>query len=321
MNKSRSPARTTGNEDDSSRQAYLTRLHAAVDHVKLHLADELDLRSLAAVAHFSPWHFHRVFHAMMGETVADHVRRRRLEACAAHLVAAPSETVASIAKAVGLGSAAVLSRQFKARFGVTPTAWRQGGHRQWAVVRRSELMQLQSARQRAAATPAGAHAAQHGIGEVTLRTFPALRVAYMRHVGPYGDPRIGQTWQRLIQWAGMQGLLDGRHHFIGIGHDSPDIALPGQCRYDACVEIGEAAVGTREVGVQRFAGGHYACMRFTGTGDEVYAAWLHLYAQWLPQSGLQPDDLPAIEAYGTSVDGDAESGRFSCELCLPVRPL
>lgn len=307
--------------DDAGRQAYLTRLHAVVDHVELHLADELDLRSLAAVAHFSPWHFHRLFHAMMGETVADHVRRRRLEAGAGRLLAAPARTVASVALETGFGSAEVFSRQFKARFGVTPTAWREGAHRQWAVARRSELLGMHQARRQARATPAAAGRAHAAIADVALRTLPAMRVAYLRQVGPYGDPRIGQVWQRLMRWAGQLGLLDGRHRLVGVCHDSPDIALPGQCRYDACVEIGEGQVATRQIGVQHVAGGRYACMRFAGTGDDIYGAWLRLFAEWLPQSGYQPDDRPAIEAYGTSVEGDAQTGRFSCELCLPVRPL
>jgi AraC family transcriptional regulator len=47
-------------------------------HIQEHLDEALDLEELARVACFSSFHFHRVFAAMTGETIADHVRRLRL---------------------------------------------------------------------------------------------------------------------------------------------------------------------------------------------------------------------------------------------------
>ena len=66
--------------------AYIARINRVLDHIRAHLGDTLDLQTLADVAHFSPWHFHRVFQAMTGETLADCVRRLRLEAAGGHYV-------------------------------------------------------------------------------------------------------------------------------------------------------------------------------------------------------------------------------------------
>jgi AraC-like DNA-binding protein len=84
----------------------------------------LDLGTLAAVAHFSPFHFHRLFSAWMGETLGDYLRRRKIEVAAMRLVAQPRVPVLHIALSVGFGSAEAFARAFRARFGFSPTSWR-----------------------------------------------------------------------------------------------------------------------------------------------------------------------------------------------------
>ena len=61
----------------STRQEYAARINRVVDHIQTHLADPLDLEQLAAIACFSPFHFHRIFRAWMGETLQAFVHRLR----------------------------------------------------------------------------------------------------------------------------------------------------------------------------------------------------------------------------------------------------
>ena len=103
---------------------YVARINRVFDYIDEHLADPLDLAKLAAVAFVSPWHFHRVFQALTGETLADRVRRRRVEVAATRLLAQPPAPALTIALDVGFGSPEVFTRAFRAHFGVTPTAWR-----------------------------------------------------------------------------------------------------------------------------------------------------------------------------------------------------
>jgi AraC family transcriptional regulator len=296
---------------------YRLRMNTVCDYIDAHLAEPLDLHMLAKVAHFSPWHFHRLFRAVMGETVADRVRRRRLETAARALLASPPAPMQTIALECGFGSAEVFTRSFKARFDVTPSAWRQGAHQRWADARRAQLQ----ARQRMD-RPADCAASSPAAGlRVEVRTLPTMHVAYLRRIGPYGDPAIGRLWQRFARWAQHQQLADGHRRFLGVSHDSADLAMPDTCRYDACIEVDQHFMAQREVGTQDVAGGVFVCTRFAGSGAEIYGAWLALYAQWLPRSGWQPDDRPCVELYGAELELDHATGQFACELCLPVRPL
>ncbi len=103
-----------------SQSEYDRRMHAVIEHIDRHLDDKLDLATLASVAHFSPFHFHRLFHALVGEPLGDYIRRRRLELAAIRLRSQPDATVMQIALGVGFGSAESFSRAFRARFGLRP---------------------------------------------------------------------------------------------------------------------------------------------------------------------------------------------------------
>lgn len=313
---------------------YLARFNRVVDHIDSHLADTLDLQTLAAVAHLSPWHFHRLFHALMGETLAERVRRRRLEVAANLLLSSPPVPVQAVALDCGFGAAEVFTRTFKAHFGVTPSAWRLGAHRRWATERRVELRKIhhgfrngrqpaerQSDEGELGRLPGGRSDGQVDSLKVELRKIPTTRVAYMRRVGPYGDPGIGRLWERFMRWAAHNNLFDGKRQFIGVGHDSAYIAKPDKCRYDTCVAVDAGFTPHHDVGVQEIRGGLHACTRYVGAADGIYEAWLDLYGRWLPDSGYQPDDRPCIELYGTDFEVDPATGSFSCDLCLPVRPM
>ena len=72
-----------------SRHEYESRMHRAIAHIDKHLDEPLDLNTVAEVAHFSSFHFHRLFSAWMGETFGDYMRRRRVEVAAMRLSTQP----------------------------------------------------------------------------------------------------------------------------------------------------------------------------------------------------------------------------------------
>ncbi len=96
-------------------------MHRVLEHIDRHLDESLDLKALAEVAHFSPYHFHRLFSAWMGETLGDYMRRRRLEVAAMRLAAQPRVPILEIALSVGFGSSEAFARAFRSRYSCSPT--------------------------------------------------------------------------------------------------------------------------------------------------------------------------------------------------------
>jgi AraC family transcriptional regulator len=297
-----------------SRVEYRRRMHRVVDHIDAHLGAELDLATLAEVAHFSPFHFHRLFAAYMGETTGDYLRRRRLEMAANRLISQPHVSVLQIALSVGFGSTEAFAHAFKARFGVSATAWRREQESKHDQARRN-------------ADQASARA----IGDDDTKSFEEFvmdvkviervptRIVYLRYVGPYGRP-LARFWQtHVIPWMNARGLW-GRA-MIAISHDNPHVTAPEKCRCDVGVAIDDDFVATGDEHITIVPGGRYATAHFFGTPDEISATWQGILRDWLPQSGMQLDGRPMFEHYPADARFDEETGAFECEVTIPVAPL
>src|SRR5437773_11110991 len=104
-------------------QAYKERLLRVLVYIQQHLDETIALDDLARVAHFSPYHFHRLFRGMVGESVMEHVRRLRLER-AAHRLKFTDEPVTRIAFQAGYETHEAFSRAFRGMFDQSPSQFR-----------------------------------------------------------------------------------------------------------------------------------------------------------------------------------------------------
>jgi len=155
--------------------------------------------------------------------------------------------------------------------------------------------------------------------KVTIIDRPPVHVAYLRHTGAYG-PSIGKFWMETVApWMSTNNLM-GRERF-GLALDDPTVTAPAKCRYDACVQSPEKEMLSGDPGRKVIPGGKYAALAFEGTGAEIGAAWDALLRDWLPKSGLQLDARPFFEHYPVDGRYDPKTGRFTCNICVPVSPL
>ena len=142
----------------------------------------------------------------MGETFGDYLRRRRIEVGAMRLAAQPRTRILNIALSVGFGSAEAFTRAFKIRFGCSPTAWRE---QQYSLRNaKSNSGQVNSKRSQALQAPLAEHEISQNLNKenimkVTLVDRQPATIAYLRHLGPYGEP-IARFWQETyVPWAVM----------------------------------------------------------------------------------------------------------------------
>jgi AraC family transcriptional regulator len=317
----------------SSRREYERRINRVIDHVQAHLADELTLERLAEVAAFSPFHFHRVFAAITGETLSDFIRRVRLERAAGALTLLPETSILEIALRYGFSSAATFARAFKGRFGMSATQWRAGGAQQWRDASQRQSGHGKSKRNHDQAERKNRKASVKGIGHgdstghegiamrIEIREIPPYRIAYMRHFGPYGTSgEISALWTSLWRWIRGRDLLRPGMLTVGIGHDAPGIASREKLRYDAGLIVAADFKPDRAVDVADLPGGKYAVTIFQGSAAVIAESWSKLYTAWLPGSGYQPEDRPRLELrreHNLRLPPD----HLRCELCLPIRPL
>jgi AraC family transcriptional regulator len=131
--------------------------------------------------------------------------------------------------------------------------------------------------------------------EVRIENVPTRRVAFLRHLGPYGD--AGPVFERLMAWVGQRGLFGPGTVVLGICHDDPEITAPEKIRFDCCVSVGEHARGEGEIGVQTLDGGECAVLTHYGPYSSLSEAYRWLIGTWLPTSGREPRNVPPFEVY------------------------
>ena len=302
--------------------AYQARMHKVLEYIDRHLDQSLDLEVLAGVAHFSPYHFHRLFAAWMGERLGDYVRRRRLESAAFRLFAQAHTPVLEIALSVGFGSAEAFTRAFKERFASTPAAWRseqivlhrENSKNNQALSNNDQVLSYASFHNGVSFNlKRGLHM------DVKLIHRETVEVAYLRHIGSYGAA-VGQFWaDTVVPWMATNQLF-GRARY-GISHDDPSITDPAMCRYDAAVEIAAGSHAPGQALLTSLPGGLYAMSYFKGCNAEIGDAWNAILRDWLPASGYQIDARPCYEYYAPTHCFDQQTGVFECDICIPVSPL
>jgi AraC-like DNA-binding protein len=175
-------------------QAYHDRLNRVIDHVREHLHEPLTVARLAQVACFSPYHFHRVFAATMGETVGAFVRRARLERAAQLLRASPRRRLGSAALEAGFSFFSDFSRAFRRHFGIAPSTW-------------DRCSRLEFRGNPRAGDESGADVLRGWINEDAgpvpfpeIGQLPPLTLAYVRVVDATADGALQRGYHRLLEW-------------------------------------------------------------------------------------------------------------------------
>lgn len=324
-------------EAGTHRQVYEGRVNAAMDYIEAHLGEELTVDQLARVAHFSPYHFHRIFGAVTGETIGSFVARVRLERAATLLSARSERLVTEIALETGFASPSSFSRAFREAYGMSPTAWRASGRKGY---------ERRSADPAADATPeAIASRGTFGIrgtrfsvetgrtlwevsagtlGSVTVRVEPLAHteIAYVRATGRYqgmGEVFSG-LYRRLLTWAEPRGYVAPGTPLFNLYHDDPSLTDDDRLRVSAGIPVPPETPAEGDIGRMALPAGDVAVGRFELGVDDYPEAWYALAAGWLPESGYEPDDRLPFERYVIGREARREDAEVM-DIGIPVRPL
>jgi len=304
-----------------TQKEYARRINAALELIDGNLGAEIPLSCLAAAANFSPYHFHRIFTALVGEQPAQFIRRLRLEKGARLLLGDAEPAVTEVALSCGFSTSALFCRLFKARFGMSPTAWRAGS-REDRKKRQKESKIGKDSSPPTDAILSPRRWRMRNAPKVEVKDVAPFRVAYVKHMKGYEDSKgIEEAFQKLFFWAGPRGLISPEMKVLGISYDDPEITPKDKCRSYACVAVDERAEPDGEVGVMDIRPGKYAVGHFTGADGVFRKAYGFMYGEWLPSSGWQPDDTPALEMYLGEPGGSPQKKEFVFDLYIPVKPL
>lgn len=319
---------------------YWGRINLAVDYIENNLDRVFTLEEIAAIAGFSKYHFHRIFHIFTEETLFQFIQRLRLEKGATLLLNDPVKSVTDIALECGFANSASFAKSFKQYFGCTATSWRNQDN--YASMNESNHGKKDSKQGQQIGNVGKADVPSNVYIEyvnntqiwryelmkninrvVEVKELPETTLAYVRYVGPYkGDSQLFERlFNKIFQWAGSRNLLRfPETKTIIIYHDNPDITDESKLRVSVCVSVPADTAVDGEIGKMVLPAGKYAMARFELSDDEYQEAWDWVYSTWLPESGYQPDDRPCFEMYHNDPKTHPE-GKSIVDICVGVKPL
>lgn len=238
-----------------TRHLHEQRFTRFFDHLRAHYDHEIDLNSLAEEAHLSPWHWHRLYHHVMGKTLHATRKWMRLHR-AAWLLTHSDKSVADIAAEVGYaGNAQSFARTFRAAYGMTPHRYRQQPPR-----------------------------SDYSVEIVRVSPIPLL---CLDHHGDY--QRLADTYTKLQSLLALRGQLPAEPRIFSLCFDDEDAVNTADLR----ARIGMAGQLPQLIPplvADQVPGGRYAILHYHGALADIDRAFLWFYEHWLPQTGWQ--DMP-----------------------------
>ncbi|MEA9577376.1 AraC family transcriptional regulator [Xanthomonas nasturtii] len=260
-----------------------------------------DLAELAGIAHQSPYHFHRVYRALTGETVGHTVARLRLSQ-ALHLLGSDDASVTEVALAVGYQTPQALARACRSALQASPTVLRSA-----PALRASKLQQL--------STPATLANSPSAPLQVSVQTLEPFELVVLRKRGAFDD--LDRGFGRIAGWAERVGVIEQLHALIGIPLSDHRDVSPAQHVFECGIAFATHVAPPAPMQLRVLGEGAHAVLRHTGSYAGLEQALDGLLADWLPGSGYALRDAPLHYLYLDDPETVAEA-ELRADVRVPV---
>lgn len=287
------------------RQAAVLR---AVDFIEGRLESEITLTDVADAAGLSVFHFSRVFRGMVGDSVAEYIRKRRLT-LAAERLAGTGTPIMPVALEAGFESHEAFTRAFHKVFERPPIE-----------VRRSGISPRMSVRGRQQLTPG---LLEHLTGRISMEPEIKARPRFaIVGISRNFDPRVPNARSQLLTvYPELQARLGdignrvGEHRFQFVDafpNDPPERIF----NFSACVEVADLDHIPEGMAGRFIDEQQYAVFTHSGPGSEIHRTVEYALGSWLPKSGFKwAEGATSFELYDQRYTGGPDS---LCELWMPV---
>jgi AraC family transcriptional regulator len=283
----------------------LDRIQRGIDFIEAHLFERPSLAVIARHAGASPWHFHRVFTAITGETPGSYLWKRQL-ACACERLVTTDQPLVDLALDCGFESQSTFTRAFTRHVGVSPARYRRGGivspaYRYGPL----DLATLHVRQQRRnSMTPRLAHRpAFHAIGMSGQFT-------------PATASRIPELWECFARGP-MDGVPHRRGtHTFGICADADPGAAEPTFTYVAAVEVARIDDVPPGLVALTVPANRYAVFTHSGHIARLPDTVKQIWGDWLPAAPYRHVAAPDFELYDER--WDPTTGEGDIDIWVPI---
>lgn len=295
---------------------HINRINKAFLFIDKNLESELTLEKIADIAHYSPFHFHRIFRFITGEALNGYITRKRLEKAALVLVHQREVKVTELALQNGFSSNSAFTRAFRKYYGISPTDFRKRYPNRLSKIGKAESKngQKQPEVEKYLCIIDNLKQWIEMNAKIEIREMQKLDLAYVTSIG---EQNIQNAFGKLIKWATPKGLLNRPETKMAtIYHDSFKITEPGKVRMSACLILNEPVEAGGEVGLTTIQNGKFVVGSFEIGLDEFEKSWTSLFI-WMNENGYKKADRNPFEIYHNNFNDHPEK-KAVVDFCIPV---
>lgn len=308
-------------------EEYVSRINKVQDYIENNISEEFSLIRLSEIANFSPYHFHRIFYSITGETLFQYIQRVRIEKAAVLLLKNKKVSIMEIALECGFSNQASFAKAFKNYFNLNASKFRNEESIEKNINCKTESNLGKVLTKRVCYNNAEinkwCYKGQEDISYVVeVKKVTEIKVIYVRHTGPYKkDVQLFEKlFSKLSTWAAKRNLISSDEtKWLILFHDTPDITEDNKLRISVCMTVSEEVKVDGEVGSLIIPEGKFAIGHFELKNDQYQAAWNAMFDDWFPVSGYQPDDGLSFELYPNVSPNNTK--KQIVDIYIPVKPL
>ena len=280
-----------------TKEDYSKRINVVIEYIANNLDKEMDLYELSGISNFSPYHFHRIFKAIIGESLGAFIVRLRVET-AARLLRYSSLSVQDIAYNVGYNVPSSLTKVFRQFYDISPTDYRN--NKNYTIMKPLQLT-----------------------SDVKLKTpkiveLKPRKAIYVRLQGDYRTINYCEAYGKLWAYVKENKLYSAGIEHLTMGQDDPHVTDVDKLRTDVCLVIHKPAEPKGEIGIREVPGGKFLVFTYVGSYDNLYDVFDTIYRKWLPESGYELRMEQGFEVYKNNPD-QATPDKLKTEIYLPIQ--
>jgi len=294
----------------------IARLNTAITFIENNLSEKLSLDIVAEKAHFSPFHFHRLFKIVVKETVHNFINRKRIEKAAAYLLHQTEKNSTEIAEAVGFSNLSSFSKSFKKFYGISPNNFREESPNRFSKISKTEskIGKVKITFQQYLCNINNALNWLQMNAKTEIKKVPRLDLACISHKGKM--EAIGSAYNKLVKWATPKGLINEQTRMVTIYHDSPKITDPNNLRMSACIVLNNPIELDDKVNLKILSPTKCIVSRLKITPFEFQQAWEASFA-FMVENGYKKSEIDPFEIYYNNAAEHPEN-KFIVDLCIPI---
>ncbi|TCT18254.1 AraC family transcriptional regulator [Melghiribacillus thermohalophilus] len=263
---------------------YFKRISSAIDFMETNIHEEISLESISRHVGLSPFHFHRIFHSILGETITEYVKKRRLSLAARDLFIT-NKRIIDIAFDYGYESQEAFTRAFKKMFGVTPGAFRK---------HQENYQLLYHLTKRKPFTDKNIHHLK-GVNQMEpkFKKKEAYHIVGLQMHSSRAH-EIPNMWDELDQVKDQIQHRVSQTIYLGVMEPT---GVNVEFNYIAGVEVYELKDIPEGMVGKSFPANEYVVFTHRGTTETLQDTFQYIYGTWFPKNGYDRGNGPEFELY------------------------